>query len=126
MYRMKIWCFGAILLFVSCGAPMEKEDPLVPEDPDPSLVEFDKLMEEIDKALEDPCGEGADALFVKAGGSWRFQPCEGCESIPIEMYWGGNTGQHRELEKSLDSMSVEVSSEKISPCEYEKHTGESP
>ena len=105
---------------------MEKEDPVVPEDPDPSLVEFEKYMEEAEKASENPCGEGAGAFYGKMDGGWQFQPCEGCESKPIELLWGGNTGQHVELGKSLDSMSTELSSEKISLCQYETHTGKSP
>ena len=53
---------------------------------------LDRSLDEASRVLDNVCVEGANAAYIKVGDGWRLRPCDECESIGVEMYWGGNTG----------------------------------
>ncbi len=110
--------FGFILLLGACNGPVESVDGGGGWD--------DAFNSNLNEALDNPCVEDSKAFYVKVDGSWRFRPCDGCDSISIEALWGGNTGQHLEIEQTLDAMSAELRSQEISMLQYSQHTGECP
>ena len=62
----------------------------------------------MERAL-DACAEGdfpsITATFVRVNGLRHFKPCENCGSQDLELYWGGNTGQHEPLVADLNQIS---------------------
>lgn len=112
---------GVILLLGACTGPMEEVDVGSGRE-DASFSSLDKALD----ALANPCAEGTSAYYVKVNDGWCFRPCDGCDSIPIETLWGGNTGQHVEIEQTLDAMSADVPGQEISLLRFSQHVGECP
>ena len=73
-----------------------------------SVLEDLSYEQAMDRAL-DACSEGdfssITATFVQVNGRWHFKPCENCESQDLELYWGGNTGQHEPFVADLNQIS---------------------
>ena len=106
--------------------PVEQGDAEPVEQGDAELVEQGEDAFNFE-ALDDPCvGDGANAVYLKVDGGWRLRPCDECESISVEAYWGGNTGGHLEIVKVLEEMSVDLPNQEISLLQYAQHTGECP
>ena len=94
-----------------------------PSDSNSTLSDFDIYINQIDEYMPDPCVAADDAVYFKVEDSWHLRPCSECLSRDVELFYGGNTGQHLDMEAALDEMMEELSIEEIPVSQYEQRAG---
>ena len=126
MWTRTAFCIGMIFLLGSCAGPAEEVDKVGKNVDNPGGDALDQYMNEVNIVIDNPCVEGEHAFFTKVEDDWHFTPCEGCDSRDVELSWGGNTGQHLEMEQTLDAMLADAQGQTISYLQYAQSTGECP
>ena len=110
IYALTVFWAGTVLLLSSCAESTKQVEPA--EQVDPYEV------------LKNECDESANAFYLKVDGDWHFRPCDGCETVPIQPIWGGNTGGELEVVKVLEELSMDLPNQEVSMFQYAQHTGE--
>ena len=114
IYALTVFLAGTVLLLSSCAESTKQVEPAEQVDP------YERVFE----VLENECDESANAFYLKVDGDWRFRPCDGCETVPIQLIWGGNTGGELEVVKVLEELSMDLPNQEVSMFQYAQHTGE--
>ena len=133
IYALVCVLAGVGLLLSSCAEPANQGTEPADQGTEPAdqgtdtdFSALDRSLDEASRVLDDVCVEGANAAYIKVGDGWRLRPCDECESIGVEMYWGGNTGGEREIVEALETMSADLQTQEISLLQYAQYTGECP
>lgn len=94
--------------------------------PDAPMSDSEMYWDQVDELLDDPCGAADDAVYHKVEDSWNLRPCGDCPTRDIELTFGGNTGQHLDMEAELDEIAEELSLDEVPVRLYEERTGSCP
>ena len=94
--------------------------------PDAPMSESEVYSAQVDELMDDPCGAADDAVYHKVGDSWYLRSCVDCPTQDIELYFGGNTGQHLDIEAELDEIAEELSIDEVPVRLYEERTESCP